>query len=448
MLGKLQENSRELFRTRLEDLINPRHELALLSKAIDWEYFEKEFKPYYSGNGAPSVPLRTMVGCLMLKYLYNLGDERVPEQWVQNVYFQYFCGGVFFEHKIPFDPSDFVHFRNRVGEAGIEKIFAYSVKLHGAEVPKQAKFVLSDTTVQENNTTFPTDAKMCKKVIDKCNKIAEDTGIKLRRSYRKESKRLVREAYNGKHPKRAKKAKKANKRLQTIANTQVRDLGRKMPESQRANFQGQLDLYKRAVNQQKSDKDKVYSLHKRFTKCIAKGKAHNPYEFGNKVGLITGGVKGKKIILAISGFIENIFDGHTIEPLLNQMEINRITLPKELVYDRGGKGKSEIKGVKIIIPSPSKKTDTQYQRQSKRKKCRSRAAIEPIIGHLKSDYRMQQNYLGGEKGVQINALMAGTAWNLKKLMEKLRETFSQYIFRFFFCKIHRTIILLPLENCF
>jgi len=151
MIGKLQQNERELFRTRLEDLINPHHELALLANKIDWTYFENEFKPYYSDKGAPSVPIRTMVGCLLLKHLYNLGDERVPEYWIRDVYFQYFCGGVFFEHKFPFDPSDFVHFRNRVGEAGIAKIFAYSVKLHGTEVPKQAKFVLSDTTVQENN---------------------------------------------------------------------------------------------------------------------------------------------------------------------------------------------------------------------------------------------------------------------------------------------------------
>ena len=126
MLGKLKDNHRELFRTRLEDLINPNHELALLANAIDWQYFENEFKGFYSDRGAPSVPIRTMVGCLLLKHLYNLGDERIPEHWVCNVYFQYFCGGVFFEHKFSFDPSDFVHFRNRIGEAGMAKIFAHS----------------------------------------------------------------------------------------------------------------------------------------------------------------------------------------------------------------------------------------------------------------------------------------------------------------------------------
>ena len=327
---------------------------------------------------------------------------------------------MFFEHKFSFDPSDFVHFRKRVGEEGIAKIFAYSVHLHGAEVPKQAKFVLSDTTVQENNTAFPTDAKQCKRVIDKCNKMAEELGITQRHKHRKESKQLLRDTYNSHHPKRSKQAKKAKKRLKTISNKMLRELERKMTETQKSFFRHDLELYKRVVNQKEKDSNKVYSLHKPFTNCIAKGKAHKKYEYGNKVGLITGGAKGSKIILAIRGFLDNPYDGHTIEPLLNQMEENGIKLPKELVYDRGGKGKTIIKGVRITIPSTSsapKKTDTPYQKQTKRKKCRARAAIEPIIGHLKSDFRMQQNYLWGTNGVQINAFMAATAWNLKKMME-------------------------------
>src|SRR5690606_20948192 len=157
------------------------------------------------------------------------------------------------------------------------------------------------------------------------------------------------------------------------------------------------------------------------TRCIAKGKAHKQYEFGNKVGLITTSQKGKKIILSIKAFLQTPYDGHTIEPLLKQMENHHQKLPKELVYDRGGKAKTEIKGVKISIPSPPKKTDTTYQKQAKRKKFRTRAAIEPIIGHLKTDFRMEQNYFLGESGPQINAFMAATAWNLKKMMEILKQ---------------------------
>jgi IS5 family transposase len=282
------------------------------------------------------------------------------------------------------------------------------------------------------NTTFPTDAKLCKKVIDKCNQIARKEDIAQRQRYTRESKQLVRDTYNGKHPKRAKKARKANRRLKTIANTQIRELERKMSETQLKRYERDLEIYKRAVNQQRNDANKIYSLHKPFTRCIAKGKAHRQYEFGNKVGLITTGSKGKKIITAIKAFLDNPFDGHTIEPLLDQMEGNKLQLPKELAYDRGGKGKAQIRGVKIITPDKPKQSATNYQKQQKRKKCRARAAIEPIIGHLKSDFRMEQNYLLGEKGIQINAFMAATAWNLKKMMEKLKKEFLRLILKIFF----------------
>ncbi|OWK96944.1 hypothetical protein AP75_13840, partial [Kaistella haifensis DSM 19056] len=155
--------------------------------------------------------------------------------------------------------------------------------------------------------------------------------------------------------------------------------------------------------------------------CIAKGKAHKQYEFGNKVGLITTANKGKKIILGIKAFLQTPYDGHTIEPLLEQMETGGQKLPKELLYDRGGRGKSEIKGVKISIPSTPRKKDTAYQKQTKRKKFRTRAAIEPIIGHLKTDFRLAKNYFMGETGPQINALLAATAWNMKKMMELLKQ---------------------------
>lgn len=435
MIGKLPEKGqRDLFRPMLKDFIDMKHELVVLADNIEWSYFEKEFAPLYSDRGAPGVPIRLMVGCLLLKHLYNLGDERIPEFWVRDVYFQYFCGGEFFEHEFPFDPSDFVHFRNRIGEEGIGKIFAYSVRIHGKEVPKQSRFVLSDTTVQENNTTFPTDAKLCKKVIGKCNKIAQKEGIAQRQRYTRESKQLVRDTYNGKHPKRAKKANKAKRRLKTIANTLLRELERKMNEEQKHRYENELSLYGRAVNQGKNDKDKIYSLHKPFTRCIAKGKAHKPYEFGNKVGLVTSGRKGKKIITAVKAFLDNPYDGDTIEPLLNQMEDNSFKLPEQLAYDRGGKGRREIKGVKVITPDKSKKSDSEYQKRQKRRKFRARAGIEPVIGHLKKDFRMEQNYLWKEKGIQINAYMAATAWNLKKMIEKIRENLLQFIFRWVLSK--------------
>lgn len=428
MLGKNPKKLPELFRPMLIDFIDQNHELVLLSEKIDWDYFEKEFSPLYSKLGNSSHPIRFMVGCLLLKHLYNLGDETIEKAWIMNPYMQYFCGRAFFEHEFPCDPSNFVHFRKRIGEAGIEKIFAFSVRMHDSKM-NTSNFVLSDTTVQENNTTFPTDAKLCKKVIDYCNKIAENEGIKQRQRYTKISKQLVRNTYNGKHPKRAKIARKSGRALKTIALRLIRELERNFNEEQQEFYKEVLEIYTKAVTQKRNDTNKIYSIHKPFTRCIAKGKAHKQYEFGNKVGLVTTSNKGKKIITAIKAFLETPYDGHTIEPLLEQMQNNGQKLPKELVYDRGGRGKTEIKGVKISIPSTPRKTDTAYQKQVKRKKFRTRAAIEPIIGHLKTDFRLAQNYFHGETGPQINALLSATAWNMKKMMEILKQKIIFYFYK-------------------
>lgn len=375
MIRKSQKvQQRNMFRVMLVDFINMEHELILLADKIDWEYFAKELTPFYSEVGRPALPIRLMVGSLLLKRLYNLGDETLAEAWVLNPYMQYFCGMTFFEHKFPCDPSSFVHFRNRIGEAGVEKIFAHTVHLHGEKA--QEKQALSDTTVQENNTTFPTDAKLAKRIIDKCNEIASKNGVNQRQSYKCLSKQLVRDTFNRKHPKRIKKAKQA-------------------------------------------DRNKIYSIHKPFTTCIAKGKAHKQYEFGNKVGILVS--SQSLVITAVKAFSGNPHDSKTIEPLLEQAKDNGIRVPKEVIYDRGGKGQKQIG--ETIISTPDNrplKTDTDYERKKKRKKFRRRAAIEPVIGHLKTDFRMGQNYLHGSDSPQMNAFLAAAGWNLKKLMNQLK----------------------------
>lgn len=419
MIGKTnKEKQRDLFRPLLVDFIDCSHELILLSEEIDWNYFERELGIYYSNQGRPSMPIRLMVGSLLLKRLYNLGDETLVDAWKMNPYMQYFCGMVYFEHHFPCDPSDFVHFRKRIGEKGIEKIFAYSVKMHG--VKSEEKQVLSDTTVQENNTTFPTDGKLAKKVIDACNTLAEKEGIVQRQSYTRVSKKLLRNTFNAKHPKRAKQAKKAVKKLRTIAGRQVRELLRKLSPEQLAKHQAELEVYTQIIKQKRGDKNKIYSIHKPFTACIAKGKAHKPYEFGNKVGLLT--TSTQLIITAIKAFEANPHDSKTIEPLLEQSSKNALTLPKEIIYDRGGRGRKKIGDTLISTPdNRTSKRDTAYQKKKKRQKFRRRAAIEPLIGHLKADFRMGQNYLQGTSSPQINAFLAATGWNFKKLMKKLKK---------------------------
>jgi len=433
MIGKPQnQNQREMFRPLLKEFIDMSHELVLLSDKIDWYYFEDNFSQYYSNTGQPAMPIRLMVGSLLLKRIYNLSDERLVEVWEMNPYMQYFCGVAYFEHKFPCDPSDFVHFRHRIGEKGVEKIFAYSVQLFGKAAKE--KVTLSDTTVSENNTTFPTDAKLAKKIIDKCNEIAKKEGINQRQTYVRTSKQLLRDTHNRKHPKRQKRAKKADSKLKTIAGRLLRELERELPEYTLQTYRKQLDLYYRILNQKRTDKNKIYSIYKPFTACIAKGKAHKQYEFGTKVGLTT--TFKTLIITAIKSFEGNPHDSRTIAPLLEQMQSNINHTPKEVVYDRGGKGVKQIGDTKISTPDYKPlKRDSVYQKRVKQKKFRRRAAIEPVIGHLKTDFRLNQNYLWGDNSPQINAFLAATGWNLKKMMKKLKEevqNLAATIFDFYF----------------
>lgn len=400
------------------------HELVLLADEIDWQHFEDEFSKFYSNTGQPGMPIRLMVGSLLLKRFYNLGDETLVEAWKMNPYMQYFCGEAHFRHTFPCDPSDFVHFRKRIGEKGIEKIFAYSVEMHGDEA--KSKSAVSDTTVQENNTTFPTDAKLAKKIVDKCNEIAKRENVQQRQSYKRISKQLLMDTYNGKHPKRRKKARKAQKKLKTIAGRLARELNRELSKDALGKYGEKLQLFQQVLNQKKQDKNKIYSLHKPFTCCIAKGKASKQYEFGNKIGLMSN--PESLVILGIESFEANPHDSRTIEPLLDQMKKNFGYQPKEVIYDRGGRGRSQINGVKISTPKPPKKSDSQYQKQKQRKKFRWRAAIEPLIGHLKKEFRMGQNYLSGSNSPRINAMMAAAGWNFKKMMKKLKKEISWLYF--------------------
>jgi IS5 family transposase len=354
-----------------------------------------------------------------------------------NPYMQYFCGEAHFQHKFPCDPSDFVHFRKRIGEKGIELIFNYSIELHGKDA--RSKMVLSDTTVQENNITFPTDAKLAKRIIDIGAKIAKKENVVQRQSYSRTSKQLLRETYNSSHPKRQKKAKRAQKKLNTIAGRVVRELQNKLPNEVLPSYCDELEFFQQVLNQEIDSVNKVYSLHKPFTACIAKGKAHKKYEFGNKIGLM---INPKSlVILSIKSFEGNPHDSKTIEPLLNQLKDNLDYQPDEVVYDRGGRGRTEINGVKVSTPKVGKRSDTPYQKLKQRAKFRRRAAIEPVIGHLKTDFRMGQNYLYGRASPQINAMLAAVGWNLKKMMEKLKKQLLQ-IYIFLFPKEFQYLLLL------
>src|SRR5512137_314638 len=219
MLKKLPKNPQlEMFKTVLTSFIHPNHKLCLLAKEIDWDNLEKEFAPLYGSTGRPSIPIRTIVGLLLLKQMYNLGDETVVERYLENPYWQHFCGEVYFQYKLPFDPSDFVHFRHRIGPEGMEKIFRASIDLFDADmIRREVKEVRVDTTVQEKNITFPTDRKLIEKVIEHSKRMAKKEDITLKRTFGREIKKLKHQLRFARKPKNMKKHIKAQKRLHRIA---------------------------------------------------------------------------------------------------------------------------------------------------------------------------------------------------------------------------------------
>lgn len=428
MLGKTDKTPQlSIFDTPLVQFINMDHELCVLSRRIDWDFIENDFSCFYSEIGRPSVPIRRIVGLLLLKQIYNLSDEAIVDRWIENPYWQYFTGEHVFQKEKPFAPTEFIHFRKRVGKEGAEKLLKVSVKLFGKEA--EEKEVLIDSTVQEKNITYPTDAKLNKRVIDKVNKIAKDEDIVLRQTYTRTLKQLMIDQRFHNHPKRRKKAKAALRKIKTIAGRQVRDIQRQFTPEQKEEYKELFIILNQIINQQRGDKDKVYSIHEPKVRCIAKGKEAKKFEFGNKMGVVL--TKTSKIVVGAISFEGNPYDGHTLEEHLRQVKILTGKRPKVGIVDRGYKGRKNIDGTEIVAPSVPSKKSTQYQKQKARKRFRARAGIEPVIGHIKHDHRMLRNYLKGNLGDQFNAIMAGTAFNLKKMLNRIKEQilfilFSQF----------------------
>lgn len=412
MIGKSpNEQQKHLFLPNLTEFINLRHELYLLAEKIDWQQFETDFAPLYSTVGTPAKPIRLMVGLLILKQIYNLGDETVMAEWVSNPYFQYFCGEVVFQWKFPCDPSDLVHFRHRIGVEGVEKILAVSILMHGKVVLNED--ISIDTTAQPKNITYPTDTKLAVRIISKCRKIAEQEAVELRQSYKFVVKDLLKKA-NSKSQKQTKVKKKARKKLRTIANRLVRELKRKLSAESLVKQQEKLEIYERVLRQKKDDKDKIYSLHELEVGCIAKGKEHRKYEFGSKVAFAVG--QKSNVIKAAVSFKGNPNDNQTLEKTLAQQKKLTGISPKKAYVDRGIKNQ-QVGATQVIAPSNGKgKTGAEKARL--RKGFRRRAGIEPIIGHVKSDCGMERNYLKGEVGDQINAILAASAFNFRSWMRK------------------------------
>ncbi len=411
----------------LKETLDQKHPLFILTEKINWQQFEDAFSPLYcSNNGRPALPIRLMVGLLILKHLRNISDESVVEQYSENVYYQYLCGQDEFVAKVPCQASELVHFRNRIGEKGIALIFKESIRINGDD--RFDPDVSIDTTVQEKNITFPTDNKLHRKIITKCKAISEKEGLPVRQSYSRTLKKLSVDQRFRNHPKNHRKARKADRKVKTIAGRLVREVERNLePNSE---YHTELELFKSVLNQKKDDKHKVYSLHEPDVECISKGKEAKKYEFGNKVSIIKTQRTG--VIVGAMSF-RNPYDGHTLQPAIDQAEeLLETASIKTATVDRGYRGTGKINEVIIQSPKPfNKKTVTKYKQNKLKKQFCRRAAIEPVIGHLKADHRMKRNFYKGITGDAINVMLSAAAFNFKRMMRKWTSSFGLFFYRQF-----------------
>lgn len=422
MLSKKGNPGQMTFFTTFEEQLDHKHPLYMLADQIDWELFEKEFsKHYIQYMGRPSKPIGMMTGLLILKHIRNLSDESVVEQWRENSYYQYFCGEKSFVSKPPCEASELVHFRNRIGVEGMELIFKESVRINGKD--GKQKDVCVDTTVQEKNITFPTDNKLHRKIINACVSIANKEGIELRQSYKRTVKKLSYQQRFRRSKKQQKLARKADRKIKTIAGRLVREIERKLNAEGLIKHSISIELFKRVLSQKRFDSNKIYSLHEPQVQCISKGKEHKKYEFGNKVSLMI--TKTTGVIVGALSFDKNDYDGHTLQPALEQYKRFYDKEPRKAIADLGYRGVSRIGETEII--TPSKKAKTKSEKVKLRNAHRRRSSLEAGISHLKNDHRLNRNFYHYAIGDEINLLLAASAFNIKRMMRKWKEKVKYFL---------------------
>lgn len=404
----------DLFRMRLTQILNRRHPLYRLADAIDWPIFEKEFGVLFvPDRGRPGLPIRLVVGLHYLKHLYDASDEGVVEVFLENPYWQYFCGQEYFEHEFPCDSTSLVKWRKRVGAEGMEKLLKETLEAARQErvlSVSEMKRVNVDTTVQEKAIAFPTDARLYHKMRRTLVREARRQGIELRQSYERVGKRALFQQGCYGHARQMRRARKETKRLKVYLGRVVRDIERKLTDSNGSmEMREKLSRAHRILDQQRGDSKKLYSVHAPEVECIAKGKAHKKYEFGCKVSVVTTSRRGW--VVGIDAWHGNPYDGHTLKEAMAQVERLNGKRPLQAFVDQGYRGSDHHpKDVEVFV------SGRRGLKPSLKRWLRRRSAIEPVIGHLKQDHRMERNPLLGKEGDRMHAMLSGSAFNLRKLL--------------------------------
>lgn len=409
----------DLFRSELKQMISPNHELVRLSERIPWDTLDRKFGAYYvEKQGCPGKPTRLMAGLQYLKTTYNLSDEELIDRWLENPYWQYFCGAKYFQHQFPIHPTSLTKWRQRVGESGMETLLAATIETGlrcKAVAARSLEKVNVDTTVQEKNITYPTDAKLLNRVRAALVTQCDYAGVVLRQRYPKVAKRLVMMASRYFHARQTKRARACVKKLRTLVGRIIRDIERKIEGRLDLieYFKTSLALARRILDQKRNDSKKVYSVHALEVECIAKGKAHKKYEFGNKVGIVATSREG--FVIGAKGFHGNPHDSKTLQASLDQAAaLLDKPLAGDVFVDRGYRGHDYDGPAQVHIAGKRKLTSTL------KKWMKRRPVIEATIGHMKQSHRLNRNYLKGKVGDCMNVIASACGWNLHLILAKLR----------------------------
>ncbi len=442
----------DFFVARLEQMIDPRHPLAVLATRMPWAALEKALTPTPeialqpavteqvedlfgtharpvgggdSAAGRPRLPLRLMLSLLYLKHAYNLSDEAVVERWSENVVWQFFSGEAYDQPTLPCDATQLGRFRSRLGEAGMEELLKATIDTAVATKavrPSEFERVIVDSTVQEKAIAHPVDSRLLEIARHQVVKAAKDVGIVLKQSFQKEGKSLRRRAGGYAHARQFKRLRKVVKRQRTILGILLREVERKLPQATTDSplklvaLNTLLERAERVRTQRPKDKNKLYALHAPEVECIGKGKARKPYEFGVKASIAVTHKSG--LMVGARTFPGNPYDGHTLNSQLEQIAILLEDVgvkPKQAVVDLGFRGvDAENPDVEILHRGRWTSMTSAQRRWLKR-----RQAVEPAIGHLKSDNRMERCWLQGEQGDAIHAVLCAAGYNLRWLMRAI-----------------------------
>ena len=419
------DRQKDLLRPALDQIIDLGHPLVRLAGEIDWGFLDGRFSSVCQpGPGQPGLPTRLVAGLFILKHAHNLSDEVLCARWIENPYYQFFCGELSFCHQLPFDRSSLTRWRQRLGEEQLVALIQESLSVAhktGAIETKDLERVAVDTTVQPKAIAHPTDARLMHRALEKLVRLAKQEGVELRQSYVRVAKRAAIMVGRYTHAHQFKRMRRQLKFLRIRLGRVIRDIRRKIEGNEvlKARFGHLLDLaVKVSVQDHRQRGPKVYSLHAPEVECIGKGKAHAPYEFGCKVSIATPvtSPKGGQFVLHAKALHGNPYDGHTLGPMVADMEKLTGVEARRIHVDKGYRGHGYPNRFRVWISGQVRRTTAALRREMKR-----RAAVEPVIGHIKAEHRMDQNYLKGREGDRINAVLAAAGYNFSLLLRWLAE---------------------------